>query len=375
MKTKLIYICLSLLLFVYSCKEEYDPPSTAMPKPLLVVEGNLDPSGPVSIRLTKTVSLDKKNTVEAENNAQLVVEGKDNSTRNLFFSGNGYYTSPSLNLIIGNEYRLKITTSAGKQYISEYTKAQLTPPIDSITWRQQPEGVQLFANTSDAANATHYYMWNFIETWEYHAAHYSDLIVQSNGTIRPRVLPAESVYICWKSDSSKTVLIGNSLRLNIDRISEAPIHFVPLKEEKMSVRYSILVKQYALSKEAYAYYELLKKNTESLGSIFDPQPSEDKGNITCISDPSEKVIGYVTSSTVTEKRIFISNQELNDWRLFYFECVIDSVPKTNQRIQQALQLGELPFADLGPGLPYLFSLAPCVDCTVKGGTTTKPSFW
>lgn len=375
MKKEFAYICISVLLIISSCKETYEPPSVAMPKPLLVVEGNLDPSGPVTIRLTRTVGLDKKNTVQAENNAQLIVEGKDNSIRNLAFAGNGYYKSAALNLVIGNEYRLKIITSTGKQYLSAFTKAQVAPAIDSITWRQQPEGVRLFVNTTDPANATHYYMWNFTETWEYHSGFYSEVFVQSNGTLRPRILPAEDVHICWKSDSSKTVLIGNSLKLNVDRISEAPIQFVPSKEEKMSVRYSILVRQYALSKDAYAYYELLKKNTESLGSIFDPQPSEDNGNITCVSDPSEKVIGFITSSTVPEKRIFISNQELNDWRLLYLECIVDTVPKSNQRIQQALMEGKLPFQDLGRADPYLFSLAPCVDCTVKGGATVKPSFW
>ena len=73
--------------------------------------------------------------------------------------------------------------------------------------------------------------------------------------------------------------------------------------------YSINVKQYALSHEAYLFFEKIKKNTEQLGSIFDPQPSELQGNIHCITNPAETVVGYVDISEEKVQRNFYQEYE------------------------------------------------------------------
>jgi hypothetical protein len=69
--------------------------------------------------------------------------------------------------------------------------------------------------------------------------------------------------------------------------------------------YTINVTQYALTKEAYEYWDNLKKNTEKIGSIFDPQPFADFGNIHCISDPDEPVIGFISACSTSQKRLYI----------------------------------------------------------------------
>ena len=43
---------------------------------------------------------------------------------------------------------------------------------------------------------------------------------------------------------------------------------------------------------------LMQKNAESLGSIFDEQPTQITGNIHSVTNPSEQVIGYVSAGTV-----------------------------------------------------------------------------
>ena len=64
---------------------------------------------------------------------------------------------------------------------------------------------------------------------------------------------------------------------------------------------------------------MMKKNTESLGTIFDAQPSEIKGNIYSASDPAEPVIGYISATTIEEKRIFIEQADLDGWQ-FTQDC-------------------------------------------------------
>src|SRR5690606_11887431 len=123
---------------------------------------------------------------------------------------------------------------------------------------------------------------------------------------------------------SANILIASSAKLQSDRIAEAPLLQIPTGSEKLGWRYSILVRQYALDKNAYEFYDLMKKNTESIGTIFDPQPSEIRGNFTCITNPEEPVIGHVTASTVTEKRIFINSTEVSDW-VFVENCPVQEV--------------------------------------------------
>lgn len=366
-----IFIAFSLV----ACKELYIPPVDSTTDFFLVVEGNLDPTGPTKISVTRTFSLEAAASVTPENNAEVLVEGKDNSTRMLGFSGNGLYTSPSLNLVIGNEYRLRIKTTAGKAYLSDYIKAKITPDIDSISWERTDKGAQIFANTQDPFNSTLYYRWDYDETWEIRSPKSPNLIYD-NGMIRFRIFPQEDVSICWKYRSSTEILLANSTRLQADIINKAPIVLLPLNDEKLFWRYSVLVRQYALEKKAYEYFELMKKNTENIGSFFSSQPSEVRGNLYSVNDPAEFVIGFITSSTVDDERIFITNDEVLPW-LHTFFCEEVKVLANHDSIRTAANAGYLVYGSDGrfPPAYYFFSTKECVDCTSRAGSTVKPSYW
>ena len=372
MMMKKIAILWLVAALLTGCKEKFNAPVRAGGNSFLVVEGVLNVGGPTTVRLTRTSPLDQGHNIIPENNSQVTVEGKDNSVATLFDSGDGNYTSPNLNLVSGTEYRLKVTTSNGKQYLSDYVKAKITPEIDSISWARDETGVQLFVNTKDPSNSTRYYRWDYEETWEQHTIYMSSVIVE-NGTLRTR-LPQEDVSVCWESNSSTNVLIGNSISLESDIIHEARLLHIPFFDEKLLFRYSILVRQYALSAEAYDFFELMKKNSEDLGSVFSPLPSEVKGNIYCVNDPTELVVGFVTASSIVEKRKFISRDEIQPWSVPN-NCIDRYVPNRPDSIRAALIMGEEPFFYDMFQNAYRFSTPVCVDCTVRGGTTTRPSFW
>jgi hypothetical protein len=147
------------------------------------------------------------------------------------------------------------------------------------------------------------------------------------------------------------------------------------------VLFSIIVNQYSLTEEGYNFLTLMQKNTESLGSIFDAQPSALRGNIHCLSDPSEQVIGFVSAGTIEKQRIFISRYQVPDWR-YYNGC---SLPDTIVGLSSdALkhffyQAGYLPleahYSFGGPQDGWIANLPGCADCRLQGGTTTKPAFW
>ncbi|MBA2747064.1 MAG: DUF4249 domain-containing protein, partial [Flavisolibacter sp.] len=355
------------------CKEEYDFPLRSNDVSLLVVEGVLNAgNGPTQILLSRTMKLDEVVQFKPVLQAQLTVEGKDNTSKPLSSAGNGNYTNPNLGMTIGTEYRLRIKTTDGKEYLSEWLVARNTPEIDSVTWKRTPAGLTVFNHTHDPSNNSRYYKWDYDETWQINSVFPSDYVWVSGSTIIQGSLPSS----CWKYGKASTIIIGSSAQLQSDVITELPAFFIADKSEKISVRYSVLMKQQTLSKKAYEYFSLMKKNTESLGTIFDPQPSELRGNIVNIADPSEIVIGYMNAAKVTQKRIFITAQQAN-WS-YPQNCSNILIPNHPDTIRKYVPI-YLPWGavETGPGTvtDYYLSEPHCVDCTRRGGSPTKPSYW
>lgn len=373
MNRKFLYI-LSLFVFFNSCKEEYDFPLKPSDKTVLVVEGVVNASGPTTITLSQSMKLEETVQFKPVLNAQLTVEGKDNTSSALSSSGSGKYVHPNLSLSVGNEYRLRIKAN-GKEYLSDWVTAKQTAPIDSIHWERNQEGLNFSLSTHDQTGNSRYYKWDYEETWQINSFFFANFKYMGGSIIVP-IDPSESPFSCWKYDNSKNIIIGSSAQLQSDVISLLPTHQIPLGSEKVSVRYSVLVKQSAVSKEAYEFLALMKKNTESLGSIFDPQPSELRGNISNIGDPTEIVVGYVIVSSVAEKRIFVSSYEAQ-WG-YQQNCESISVDNNKDSIAKYTK-NYLPYdADYsGPGVISSYKMAPpyCVDCTKRGGSLSKPAYW
>jgi hypothetical protein len=243
--------------------------------------------------------------------------------------------------------------------------------------------LQINANTHDATNSTRYYRWAYEEAWRYHSEINSGLIVK-NGAITFRA-PDEMYYYCYAGDKSSHIVLASSEKLSEDVISESPVTLVPPTSEKLQIKYSILLKQYALTKEAYQFWENIKKNTEQLGSIFDAQPSQLKGNIHSVTKPDEPVIGYMSITNVQTKRIFIPASAFPDtYNVPLTSCenkpylLFNPVSGENDVQFYIIQLGLIPtqtiVSNTGMLIGYKASTVECTDCRVRG-TLQAPDFW
>ena len=388
MKTdfKIIICCATLMMFFVGCKQEYIPPANEENANLLVVEGFLNSGqGPTTIRLSRSVGLTDTTQKKFERGAKVNVEGEDGSSFALAGNTNGEYSISQLPLLNNIKYRLHIKTINGKEYASDFVPIKVTPPIDSITWQKESEGVRLYVNTHDPQNATKYYQWEFEETWEFRSAYYSSLKYVRDNSNRVTALvyryPDHSVdttiHKCWKTLNSTSIIIGSSENLSTD-IIYLPFHFIEQGSEKLSVLYSINLKQYAVSHEKYLFLQKMKKNTEQTGSLFDAQPSQLSGNIHCLTNPTEAVIGYVEITQEQTQRIFISHSQVSDWKYdpgcsnYEIDNNLDSIAKYASDLTPMY-----PTALDALGNILKFNAASdvkCVDCRI-GRTNQKPSFW
>ena len=374
------YILLSsyVILLYTNCVKEFDPPSQGYDN-VLVVEAFLsNGDDPFEVKLSRSIPIDTSAFIP-ENGASVRLLNSTGETYNLTETSPGLYAHPPINAQIGESYQLFIQTRNGSNYESSSVVMRSTPKIDSITHRyvERPEagqiGIQTYVNTHDPDNKTWYYRWEWFETWEFHTAYQSNDVYE-NGEIFPR---EDDIFRCWKNSESTSIIIATSKNLTQDIISENPILYVTTATDRLRVKYSLNVKQYSLSEESYNYWLELQKVTESLGTLFDPQPATVYGNIYNVNDDTEIVLGYFDASSVEEERIFLSRADMPPTRIpnYYAHCVDSIVPRglVAEMVLQGYMLAYETQNEFGSYI-YVMSDPYCIDCTIAG-TNEKPEFW
>jgi len=385
----LLYI--AVLMGWVSCKKVYQPKIVTGDNKYLVVEAMINTGpDPTRIHLSRTVPLTSNAGATPETGAVVTIISDANVTYPVFEQGNGDYQSVPINAGGPGKYSVKISTADGKSYQSDFVEAKPSPPIDSIYYKVKADGIDIYADTHDPSGNSRYYQWSYEDTYVFASAFNSAVYYSPTpkDTILPRPL-ANQIYQCWRSDASSALLLNTSAKLTNDVISGNLLLSIPSTSEKIARRYSIKVNQFVLTKDAYNYYQQLKKNSEQLGGIFDPQPSELPGNVHCLTNPSETVIGYVIAGTPTSSRIFIDNHSLPNWQEDspYLGCKLDTdlyarvlgpnhiVDEVAERIYTGTDIPVVPVAPpMSPPIGYSVSSPFCVDCTLRG-TNVRPDFW
>jgi hypothetical protein len=179
---------------------------------------------------------------------------------------------------------------------------------------------------------------------------------------------------CWISDNSSIINVKNTSLLAEDIVSKYPLYYISPQTDRLSKKYSILLNQYSINEDEFDYWQKLKNVNEEVGSLYDITPSFITGNITCIEDPFQNVLGYFSVSAKSSKRFYIADNFTGLVDL-YSECPSDTVANPNSVkglnktvwVIDTLQLGGFP-------LYVLTTNKNCADCTLRG-TKIKPSWW
>ncbi|HEX8037993.1 MAG TPA: DUF4249 domain-containing protein, partial [Chryseosolibacter sp.] len=310
MKFLRINIVLALFAFLLArCVEPYDPPVSDRDVNFLVVDGFLNISQSEAIvRLTRTLPVESTAPAPVVSDAEVWIEDDKGNFYSIASAGGGVYTGPVYEANTGTRYRLTVTTADQRKYESDFITALESPPIDSIGYAVTQDGVQFLVNTHDPSNQAQYFRWQCEETYQYYSTYNSVYMFEGDVIVyRPYQL---SVHTCWRTDPLSDILVGSTKQLKESVIRNFPVSFIPKGSMKLSVEYSLRVRQQALTQEAYEYWSKLEKSTEHLGGLFDPLPSEVMGNIRGVTDPSETVIGFFSGGTVQEMRRFLQRREL-----------------------------------------------------------------
>jgi len=339
---------------------------------LLVVEGMLtDTYGLQTVKLSISMPLGQRSMATPVTGAQVSVRNNEGQEYSLFENSPGTY-GRYFNGYPGKKYTLRIRTKGGItkgfSYESIPMEMKPVPPIDSIYYEKvvirEPdaysglpvEGCRIYLDTEDKGNNCRFFRWDYTETWEFRI---------------PFEVPKNR---CWITESSSNINIKSTSALAQSRINRFPIKYISNSTDRLKEKYSILVKQYSLSEDEFIFWEKMKNIYENVGSLYDMIPAAIPGNIYCMENPKEKVLGYFSVSATTSKRIFIKDRFFGQADPYRY-CITDTI----------FGGGQIPGLNTYVWILYDHSFPPpsyrvitdnegCADCTVRG-TATKPDFW
>jgi hypothetical protein len=360
------------ILTIKSCIVPYvpEPPEN---DELLVVEGLISDQHEVStIKLSKSFPLWTNQNPIHLTGCNVWITDDLGHLDNLKETTIGTYITDSSNFqgAIGRKYTLHIRTNPANgslNYESFPTEMRPVPVIDSIYYEKRVyasdprliEGCQIYLDTFDPANTCHFLRWTYSETWEFH-------------------LPFNvKNKVCWKTENSNGIYIKNSSFLADSRIIGFPLKTIVNPIDRLSVRYSILVKQYSLNEEEFIYWETLKTSLDQVGGLYDIIPPNIPNNVYCVENPNEKTLGYFSVSAVSTRRIFIKDS-FAGFDNQYEQCITDTLPGTplidtirglNTNIWVLINN-----SDKVPSRIFLTQKAACGDC-MASGSNIKPDFW
>ncbi len=343
------------LMLLSTCIERIELDESLSGEPVLVVDGVMtNANEPYTIKLSySSPSLQTYEGVELTGAEVYITDEESNRTDLNEVKEGAYETDPNFfNGEVGKTYKLNIITPEGKTYASLPEKMPEVPLIDSVYYELDSRpyetslgtildeyGLQFYLNTGSGGTKTAYYRWSWLETYEF---------------IAPLTTPMQLVVpVCYRSGTQTRYLnIASSQGLNKDRIERQKINFVEKQGIKLQRRYSLLVRQYALSERAYTFWENVQDQQENSGSVFAPPPSPIPGNMYNVNDDTELVLGYFQASSVAEKRVFVNRAEIppgpGGSPGGFNECIA----------------GDPEASDY------------CYDCSLMFGVTTEiPTFW
>src|SRR5690606_75820 len=129
------------------CKTPFTPEVEPKFKNVLVVEGFINIGGETTIKLSRTGDLQDLQTNKPEKNVTVIIEGEGGTTISGKTNEDGFCTLPTQLLSLDQKYRTKLISTTGKTYQTDYQETIITPEIDSLNFKIENKGFQIYLNT------------------------------------------------------------------------------------------------------------------------------------------------------------------------------------------------------------------------------------
>ncbi len=366
---------------ISSCIERYYYEAASGFVPQLVIDASIVPDEGEQEIVISYSSTPGKPDFSPVSGCEVKIEDKNGHSFLFPESGAGRYRGviDGNYVVIGNKYRLIVLTPEGKRFTSSYEELLPCPAVDSVYYKLYSKqtvnngvenGLQFLIDLKANENYGHFFRWKLIETYEYHSSVPLNDWLDADGRHKlPK--PDFSHYICYKTENRPEILVLSTDGFTQNSYEKFKLHFVNDRSQRLLYQYSLLVKQYSITENAYNYWHNLKKNNQESVDLFGKQPANIAGNISNDKDTTERALGNFMVSSVQSKRIMVHRVE---------GLPFNQLPKCLAQVFDGPLPDDRPLyftdwtTEQGDYTQGIIS-EQCVLCELFGGTTEKPSYW
>ncbi|MBR5905102.1 MAG: DUF4249 family protein [Bacteroidales bacterium] len=378
MKKTILYILLALA--ASACIYPYDADLDTEVPERLVVAGDILIGEQTQIDLGYVMPLGTNPYTERRTppEASVVVENDLGQAFRGTKVRDGRYIVDTENAPENARYRLMVRLEDNREYITPWSGVNQEPEIRDITYQVNDSQMQLFCSLNGRDSLWNF-SWEYDEVWEYHAYFIPDLLYDYQNGEYVVQRKFSDYYFCWNSRSSVEPCLATADGLSENSVVNNNFLNINRSDDRLNYYYSIQLKVRGLSSDARKYMEHMMSLSNGTGDLFTPTPSEMRGNITCVGNPEEQVVGFVSVCKRSFQRIFIHTEniykcpEYPDGLLFYPQPDEDG----NYNLDNLFNYSSPVFYELPEPNATNVRWGPkrCVDCRAWGGTKTRPEWW
>ncbi|WP_136465696.1 DUF4249 domain-containing protein [Flagellimonas onchidii] len=360
----------------------------------LVIEATINELKQQRIMLTRTYMFEEDGPAPVTNASVSIVD-TDGNTYSFGHVQNGIYLSNQpFAAQLGRSYELSVV-SEGKNYGSNSVEFSQGTEIEQVTAERITnddgvDGMAILVNSFDPAGNSKNYRYEYEETYRVIAPKwYPTMLIgdpEPNSGCNVLKVPNNiNEQVCYPTDLSNTIILTSTDDLVEDRVSNFMVRFVPRNNYIISHRYSILVRQYIQSNEAYTFFERLDELSSSESLLSQIQPGFLQGNVFSRDDSRERVLGFFDVSSVSEQRIFFNYDDFYHGESLppYVDPCKESAPVIANmggcvlrpiiEVRAGVYVGDNGSEDPNEG-PYRITTRVCGDCSALGPSEI-PDFW
>lgn len=375
-------VLFAIIVLLSSCVEKYYPELDSKYENVLVVDGMIsNEPGPYYIKVSLASSVNDPEFLPLSGyNISIIDDAGTTEVLNETMPGVYASATNGIQGIAGRKYKTRIVSPDGKTYQSDFETLKNPVGIDTVyaifEAHSNPggvfpyEGYQFYLNTKMAQSDTNFFMWRLERSFEYR----SDFLISHmyNGRLHT-IYNVDSLQTCWKTDKIQQLFTFKTTGLSSPAVTRFPLNYVNTQTRELMERYSLLVKQFTITEKAYTFWNEVREQNSSQGSLYTKLPFQIRGNVYNTETPDEPVFGSFLIAGITEKRIFV-NRPATIFR--YPVCTLEDADYKNVGTIYMSHPDEWPLyltTDLNGR--RAFPNQDCIDCQLRGGTIVKPDFW
>ncbi|PRY86181.1 DUF4249 domain-containing protein [Mongoliibacter ruber] len=233
-----------------------------------------------------------------------------------------YLTEEIFAAELGRSYNLEIITQDKKRYISRPELVKEVPKLDSVTYRavrtpgtdrlNDEYGVEVLGHFQDPEGEENFYFWRTLES---NFVLVSEPDLGHSGPPGMPTCPPCCERICYHTDLPKPGNIFTIADTDFDGLFQSRvIAYVFDNGTRFKDTYRLELQHMSVSQETQLYLQLVDQQLRLTGSVFDPPPANIRGNMICLDDPDELVLGQFFAADVEAVQLYIQRDKLEFYK-------------------------------------------------------------